>query len=102
MAFSTSHCTQYRQRYMNWVRQWLEQHPAVEGQGGNAPPKQSKTHNLLIALRDHADEVLRFMYDFRIPFDNNRAERVLVDQSHWQFEEYAAYCFYYTTFLNRI
>ena len=74
-AFSASHCAQYRQRYMNWVWQGLERHPAVPGQSGNSPPKQSQTHNLLIALRDHADEVLRFMYDFRVPFDNNRAER---------------------------
>ncbi|MCB9041686.1 MAG: transposase [Lewinellaceae bacterium] len=75
-AFSASHCTQYRQRYMNWVRQGLELHPAVPKEhGGNSPPKQNQTHNLLIALRDHVDEVLRFMYDFRVPFDNNRAER---------------------------
>lgn len=74
-AFSASHCAQYRQRYMNWVWHGLQRHPAVQAQAGNSPPKQSKTHNLLIALRDYADEVLRFMYDFRVPFDNNRAER---------------------------
>ncbi len=74
-AFSASHCAQYRQRYMNWVWHGLERHPAVQAEGGNSPPKQSKTHNLLIALRDYTDEVLRFMYDFRVPFDNNRAER---------------------------
>ena len=74
-AFSASHCSQYRQRYMHWISQGLELHPAVEAEGGNGPPKQSKTHNLLIALSDYADEVLRFMYDFRVPFDNNAAER---------------------------
>ncbi|MCB0614310.1 MAG: IS66 family transposase [Phaeodactylibacter sp.] len=75
-AFSASHCAQYRQRYMNWVKAGLKLHPAVEKlPGSKGPPKQSKTHNLLTALRDYADEVLRFMYDFRVPFDNNRAER---------------------------
>ena len=74
-AFSASHCAQYRQRYMNWVKQGLELHPTVQAEGGNGSPKQSKTHNLLVALRDYADEVLRFMYDFRVPFDNNAAER---------------------------
>jgi transposase len=38
-------------------------------------PKQSAARNLLRRLSKHQDAVLRFLDDFRVPFDNSQAER---------------------------
>ena len=64
-------------RYDELVRTGLATNPVAarppEQERGRV--KQSAATNLLLRLRDHAPDVLRFVYDLRVPFDNNQAER---------------------------
>jgi transposase len=47
--------------------------PPEPGRKGRA--KQDFATNLLLRLRDYKTETLRFLADWRVPFDNNAAER---------------------------
>jgi len=67
------------QRYAALVGQGFASNPVQPRPAGQprGNVKQSKATNLLLRLRDHAAEVLRFLHDLRVPFDNNQAERDL-------------------------
>jgi transposase len=68
---------EFERSYQRLLEAGLASNPPPERSGKRGPPRQTKGKNLLDRLDKHRDEVLRFMHDFRVPFDNNQAERDL-------------------------
>jgi transposase len=77
MSLAPERLTHFEQRYHELISQGLKANPPP----AHPPPKkrgrkkQSPPKNLLDRLLQFKPQVLAFMYDFRVPFDNNLAER---------------------------
>lgn len=65
----------YRRRYDTLVTEGQRLNPPPPRTGKRGRPALGPAGSLLRRLEVYADDVLRFATDFRVPFDNNQAER---------------------------
>jgi transposase len=73
LPFPVQHA--FAARYRRLVEQGLAANPAPERkQGQLGALRQGDARNLLLRLHQYQDQILRFMQDFAVPFDNNQAE----------------------------
>jgi len=67
----------YEAAYTRFLNEGLLANPPPPATGKRGRPKQTPARNLLDRLVTHRSAILAFLHDFRVPFDNNQAERDL-------------------------
>lgn len=76
ISLSHSQLTSYSEKYREILHDGLSEIPdPPDSNGTRGKNKQHKAKNLWDRLLNYQSEVLKFMYDFNVPFTNNLAER---------------------------
>jgi transposase len=76
-ALPTKRRTGYEAAYTRFLNEGLLANPPPKPTGKRGRTKKTPARNLLERLGTHRGAILAFLHDFRVPFDNNLAERDL-------------------------
>ncbi|MGI0062232.1 MAG: IS66 family transposase [Nitrosotalea sp.] len=77
-CLKTADYSSLSEKYEGLIKEGYSCHPiAKKPPGKRGRVKKTKTQNLLIRFDEHQEDILRFMNDFKVPFDNNLAERAI-------------------------
>ena len=76
-SLSTELTEEIVKKYEKLTKEALKTYPPPKESKKRGRPKQEKGKNLLDRLIRYQEETLRFIYDFKVPFTNNLAERDL-------------------------
>ena len=74
---TTRRLRHFTDQYRQLLQTGLRANPPPKRTGRVGRPRQGPIRSLLLRLKNHQAAVLAFMHDFRVPFDNNQAERDL-------------------------
>jgi transposase len=74
-SLSPYRCKQFSDKYDDILTAGFADNPRPKMPLRKGRPKQTPPKNLLDRLQKYKQQVLAFMYDFRVPFTNNLAER---------------------------
>ncbi|MGQ0603248.1 MAG: IS66 family transposase [Anaerolineales bacterium] len=77
ITLSPHQCAGYEAAYTRYLNEAGRANPPPKPTGQRGRPKQTPARNLLDRLETHRAAILTFVHDFRVPFDNNQAERDL-------------------------
>lgn len=75
---SKKNLRRFERRYRRILKMGRIENPVAKREPGRrrrGRPKKSKAANLLERFESHRKDILAFMYDFHVPFDNNLSER---------------------------
>jgi transposase len=81
VSLESSDLEAFERQYNDILQTGFAENPAIPLPANQVKPrgrpKQSPAKNLLDRLQSQSEEVLRFIHNFDVPFDNNQAERDL-------------------------